>query len=126
MLARHYIQLHLLHVACVGLSGTLFASRALLAINGVRLADHRAVRLASYLIDTTLLAAGILLTLVIHQYPLVNGWLTAKVLLLPCYIGLGLIALKVARTSFWRTAAMLGALLIYGAIIVTAVTHRSP
>jgi uncharacterized membrane protein SirB2 len=125
MLAPHYIQIHQLHVACVALSGTLFTSRALLHIRGSRLAQHRAVRVASYLIDTTLLVAGILLTLIIHQYPFVNGWLTAKVLLLACYIGLGLIALRFARTRLWRSAAMLGALVLYGAMITVALTHRA-
>ena len=125
MLAPHYIPLHQLHVACVALSGTLFSSRALLHIQGSRLAQHRAVRMASYLIDTTLLVAGILLTLIIHQYPFVNGWLTAKVLLLACYIGLGLIALRFARTRLWRSAAMLGALVLYGAMITVALTHRA-
>jgi uncharacterized membrane protein SirB2 len=123
MLAPHYIHLHQLHVACVALSGTLFASRALLRIATSPLATHRAVRVASYVIDTALLVAGILLTLTIHQYPFVNGWLTAKVLLLPCYIALGLIALRLARTTFWRIAATLGAVLVYGAMIVVAVTH---
>jgi uncharacterized membrane protein SirB2 len=56
--------------------------------------------MVSYVTDTTLLVAGILLTLIIHQYPFVNGWLTAKVLLLPCHIGLGLIALRLARSRF--------------------------
>lgn len=125
MLASHYAQLHQLHVACVAASGTLFSARALLHVKGSRLARHRAVRVASYVIDTTLLVAGILLTLIIQQYPFVNGWLTAKVLLLPCYIGLGLIALRFARSRFWRTAAMLGALLIYGVMITVALTHRT-
>jgi uncharacterized membrane protein SirB2 len=125
MLAPHYLQLHQLHVACVALSGTLFSSRALLRIRGSRLAQHRAVRMASYVIDTMLLVAGILLTRIIHQYPFVNGWLTAKALLLPCYIGLGLVALRFARTRLWCTAAMLGAVLIYCAMITVALTHRS-
>ena len=52
-------------------------------------------------------------------------WLTAKVLLLACYIGLGLIALRFARTRLWRSAAMLGALVLYGAMITVALTHRA-
>jgi uncharacterized membrane protein SirB2 len=89
MLAPYYSHLHQLHVACVALSGALSASRALLRIKAAPLANHRAVRMPSYVIDTALLLAGILLTLTIHQYPFVNAWLTAKVLLLPCYIALG-------------------------------------
>jgi len=125
MLAAYYTDIRYLHIACVALSGALFTSRALLRIKGSLLVNHRALRMTSYLIDTTLLLAGILLTLILHQYPFVNGWLTAKVLLLPCYIGLGLLTLRQARTSFWCSVAMLGALLVYGAMITVAVTHRT-
>ena len=125
MLAPYYTDIRHLHIACVALSGTLFTSRALLRIKGSLLANHRALRLTSYFIDTTLLLAGILLTLILEQYPFVNAWLTAKVLLLPCYIGLGLITLRRAPDRFWCSVAMLSALLVYGAIITIAVTHRS-
>jgi uncharacterized membrane protein SirB2 len=125
MLALHYTDIRHLHIACVALSGTLFTSRALLRIKGSLLANHRALRMTSYFIDTTLLVAGILLTLILNQYPFVNGWLTAKVLLLPCYIGLGLVTLRQARSSFWCIVAMLSALLVYSAMITVAVTHRT-
>jgi len=126
MLARYYVEIRHLHIACVALSGTLFTSRALLRIKGSLLANHRALRITSYCIDTTLLIAGILLTRILEQYPFVDGWLTAKVLLLPGYIGLGLITLRRAPTRFWCSVAMLSALLVYGAIITIAVTHRNP
>jgi len=86
MLAYYYTDIRHLHIACVALSGTLFTSRALVRINGSLLANHRALRITSYCIDTTLLLAGILLTRILEQYPFVNGWLTAKVLLSPGYI----------------------------------------
>jgi uncharacterized membrane protein SirB2 len=126
MLAGYYTEIRHLHIACVALSGTLFTSRALLRIKGSLLANHRALRITSYCIDTTLLIAGILLTRILEQYPFVNGWLTAKVLLLPGYIGLGLITLRRASTRFWCSVAMFSALLVYGAIITIAVTHRNP
>jgi len=124
MLALHYTNIRHLHIACVVLSGSLFTARALLRIKGSPLANHRALRITSYCIDTTLLLAGILLTRILEQYPFINGWLTAKVLLLPGYIGLGLIALRYAPSRFWCSVAMLSALLVYGAIITIAVTHR--
>ena len=123
MLATHYHDIRLLHIACVGLSGSLFTFRALLRISGSLLANHRALRLTSYVIDTLLLLAAILLTLIIHQYPFVNGWLTAKVLLLLLYIGLGIVTLQGACATFPRSVALAGALLTYGAIVVVALTH---
>ena len=123
MLAPHYAEIRLVHIACVALSGMLFTTRALLRINGSRLANHRALRVTSYIIDTTLLVAAVLLTLIIHQYPFINGWLTAKVLLLLLYIGLGIVTLQGACATFPRSVALAGALLTYGAIVVVALTH---
>jgi uncharacterized membrane protein SirB2 len=88
------------------------------------LANTRALRWTSYVIDTVLLAAAILLTLILHQYPLVNGWLTMKTGLLVLYIALGMVALKRARTRFASVAALIAALLTYGLIIGVAITHR--
>ena len=121
--ASHYADIRLLHISCAALSGTLFTFRGLLRINNFRLANHRALRVASYIIDTTLLLAAVLLMLIIRQYPFVNGWLTAKVLLLLLYIALGLITLKRARTTFGRGTALAGALLTFSAIVAVAVMH---
>lgn len=124
MLAAHYFAILHLHVACVILSGTLFGARGLMRLKGLALAHHRALRIASYLIDTVLLGAAILLTLIIHQYPLVNGWLSMKLGLLALYIVLGSLALKRARAPRARALAFVGALLCYGFIISIALTKR--
>lgn len=112
-----------MHVGAVALSGALFALRAVLRIAGREVANHITLRVASYLIDTTLFAAAVLLMLIIHQYPLVDAWLTMKAALLAAYVMLGSIALKRARTRTGRIAAALGACLLYAAIIGVAVTR---
>jgi len=124
MLAAHYRQILLLHVACVVLSGTLFAVRGVFRLADLPIANHRLLRVSSYLIDTALLSAAILLTLIVHQYPFANGWLTTKVLLLAVYIILGMMALKHARTLPGRAAALVTALLTFLYIIGVAVTHH--
>jgi uncharacterized membrane protein SirB2 len=124
MLQSHYLQILHLHVGSVVLSGCLFATRALLRVANNPLANHRGLRVLSYVIDTVLLIAAIVLALIIHQYPFVNGWLTMKVLLLVLYIGLGTIALKRARTRVGRTLAMSAALLVFLFIIGVAVRHH--
>jgi len=124
MLASHYADIRLLHVSCAALSGTLFTFRAILRISDSRWASERALRLTSYVIDTTLLVAAIVLCVIVRQYPLIDAWLTSKVLLLIAYIGLGVLTLRVARTPFSRAAALLSALLIFGAIVGVAVTHH--
>lgn len=124
MLAHHYLQVLHLHVGCVVLSGSLFAFRSMLRIGNSPYANHLALRILSYLLDTTLLVAAILLTLILQQYPLQSGWLTIKVLLLVVYIALGTLALKRARTRFGRIMASLAALIVFGFIVGVAVTHH--
>jgi uncharacterized membrane protein SirB2 len=65
----------------------------------------------------------VLLMLIIHQYPLVDGWLTVKVLLLLVYIALGMTTLTWSRTRPGRIIAWLGALLTLCAIVAVAVGH---
>jgi uncharacterized membrane protein SirB2 len=123
MLASHYLALRHLHIACVILSGSLFACRGLLRIADFAVVNHWAMRIASYLIDIVLLVAAILLTLIVHQYPFVHAWLTVKMLLLVVYIALGFIALKRARARRARVVAFLAALLAFGLMLGVAVRH---
>jgi uncharacterized membrane protein SirB2 len=123
MLASHYTDLRQLHIACVILSGSLFTFRGLLHIAGVASVNHWAVRIASYLIDSVLLVAAILLTLIVHQYPFVHAWLTMKMLLLVLYIVFGYIALKRARTRRNRVVALIAALLAFGLMLGVAIRH---
>jgi uncharacterized membrane protein SirB2 len=77
-----------------------------------------------HVVDTVLLASAIGLTIVVHQYPLVNSWLTAKVVGLIIYIGLGTVALKRGSTPAIRTGAFIAALIIFAGIVATAIEHR--
>ncbi len=123
MAAAHFGQILTLHVGCVALSGGLFSVRGLLRVAGNPAANHPLLRMSAVVIDTTLLTAAVLLTLIVHQYPFVNAWLTAKVLLLTVYIALGTIALKRAQTRAVRIAALLAAWTTYAFIIGVAVTR---
>jgi uncharacterized membrane protein SirB2 len=123
VLASYYLQILLLHVGCVALSGALFAVRGLMRIADLPDANSSALRWMSYLIDSTLLGAAILLSVIVRQYPFVDGWLTTKVLLLLLYIGLGTIALSRARTRTGRAAAYVAALLTFGYIVGVAIAH---
>jgi uncharacterized membrane protein SirB2 len=59
-------------------------------LSGKAGANHPILARLSYVIDSMFLVAAILLTLIIHQYPFVQAWLTVKVLLLPLYVVLGI------------------------------------
>lgn len=114
-----------LHVTCVVLTGLSFALRGLLMAIDSPALQHRVARVLPHVIDTLLLVSAIVLAMTLQQYPFQHGWLTAKVLGLLLYIGLGTIALKRGRTRGIRLTALLGALLTYGWIVGTALT-RSP
>lgn len=124
MLASHFITIRLVHVACVALSGSLFCVRGLLRLASIRAANHWLLRMTSYVIDTTLLVAAILLTSILHQYPFTDAWLTTKLLLLLLYIVLGTYALKRARTPAGRGIALACALLTFAYIVGVAITHQ--
>jgi uncharacterized membrane protein SirB2 len=124
VMALYYNEIKWVHISCVLLSGSLFFLRGLFVLNRSPIANDRRLSRLSYGIDTLLLVAAVLLTVIIHQYPLVQGWLTAKVLLLVVYIVLGVFALRRGKTQRSRKAFFVAALLVYGFIISVAVTHN--
>ncbi len=124
MIADWYPEILAVHIGCVVLSGSLFAIRGVLHIRQSALAHHARVRAASHMVDTVLLIAAVLLTLILRQYPLVDGWLTAKVLWLLGYIALGMITLRCAHTPIGRAAAFATALVVFAFIVGIAVVHR--
>ena len=121
-MAASYTLLKDLHVSCVALSGAGFLLRGTWMLRGSPMLARRWVRITPHVVDTVLLASAIGLTVLIGQYPLQQNWLTAKVLGLVAYIGLGTIALKRGRTRGLRIAAFCGALLVFAYIIAVAIT----
>ncbi len=120
-----YAFLKYLHVSSVLLSGTGFVLRGAWMMRGSPMLARRWVRVAPHVLDTVLLASAIALALMLGQYPLVHGWLTAKVLGLIAYIVLGTIALKRGRTRGIRIAAFCGALLVFAYIVAVAITKSA-
>lgn len=123
-MVEFYPQIKAVHVTAVLASGGLFAVRGLLVLAGSRLPMAAPVRYLSYGIDIVLLTAALMLTAVVHQYPFVHGWLTAKVLLLAAYIALGSFALKRAHTRRGRALCFVAALGVYAFMIGVARAHH--
>lgn len=123
-LVNWFPQILAAHVGAVVISGTLFTLRGLARMADWRIANHAAVRYFSYLNDTVLLTAAILLTLIVHQYPLLDAWLTVKVVLLGVYIALGVIALQRGRSARMRALAYIAALATFGFIVSVALTQN--
>jgi uncharacterized membrane protein SirB2 len=119
-----YPQIKAVHIAAVIASGSLFALRGAAVQFGAKWAMAAPLRYLSYSIDTVLLTAALMLATILHQVPFVHGWLTAKVLLLVCYVVLGTFALKRGRTRVVRTTCWIAALLVYLFIFSIARAHH--
>ena len=119
-----YPQIKTVHIAAVIASGLLFLIRGGAVQVGAGWAMAAPLRYLSYTIDTVLLTAALMLATILHQFPFVQSWLTAKVLLLVCYVVLGSFALKRGRTRGVRMACWSAALLVYLLIIGIARAHH--
>lgn len=112
------------HISCVSLSVSLFTARGVWVI-----ATHRRLwrwlRIVPHIVDTLLLASGLTMAFLIHQYPFFNSdWLTAKVVGLFAYIALGTLLFRGPSDQRWRVTAVLLALLTFAYIVSVALTKQ--
>lgn len=118
-----YGPIRLVHITAVLASGALFLLRGTLVQLG---RGHWALaalpRYASYAIDTALLTAAMMLVAILPSAVYANGWLAAKLALLPVYVGLGWFALR-AQGRGLRLASLAGATLAYGSMYTIARAH---
>ena len=119
-----YAVLKLIHVTCVAASYALFVVRGAWMMRESPLLDQRWVRVVPHLVDTALLASAIVMAVMIRQYPFAAGWLTAKLLALVCYIGLGMTALKRGKTRSMRIIAWIAAQAVFFYIVAVAITRN--
>ena len=119
-----YLLLKLTHVACVVLSYGGFLLRGVWMIRDSRMLERRWVRVLPHVVDTVLLASAIGLAAMLKQYPLAEPWLTAKVVALLLYIGLGMVALRYGTTRSIRTGAWIAAQGVFLYIVAVALTRN--
>ncbi len=120
-----YLTLKTVHVACVVLSYALFFIRGVWMMRDSALLTRRWVKIVPHVNDTVLLASAIAIAVMIRQYPFVNAWLTAKVIGLAVYIGLGMMALKRGRTKRARIAAWIAAQVVFFYVVAVAFTRSA-
>lgn len=113
-----------MHIGCAVLSIGGFAVRGVLMLADSPLLLKRFVRIAPHVVDTLLLASAAWLAWLLGQVPFVSGWITAKLLALVVYIGLGTLALRRGRTKAVRVAAFAGAMAAAAYIVAVAVTRQ--
>ena len=118
-----YHLIKLIHQSCALTSLLLFVLRGIWMLRASPLRDQRWAKILPHAVDTLLLASAMALTLMLQQYPLTHAWLSAKLLALLAYIGLGLVALRYGKTRGIRTLAWIAALAVFAYIISVAFTH---
>ncbi|TCS38533.1 putative membrane protein SirB2 [Paucimonas lemoignei] len=119
-----YLAVKHLHVTCALLSGMLFLLRGIWMLQDSSLLQRKWVKIVPHVIDTALLGSALVMVFWSGQYPFVQNWLTAKVLVLIAYIVLGTIALKRGKTKQVRIAAFLAALAVFAYILKVALTRQ--
>lgn len=114
----------LLHVIFVIASVSGFFVRGLLMRDRPDWLRNRWVRTVPHVNDTLLLTTGIVMVVSYGWNPLQQPWLTAKLLALLLYIGLGTVAIGRwgRRGTGVRTAAWLAAIGVFTYIVFVALT----
>ncbi len=119
-----YLTLKQMHIAFAVSSITLFTLRWIIALYQSQWLKHPLLRILPHLIDTLLLACAIALCIILHQYPFVNSWLTAKVIALLAYIFLGYMAIKGGKTFRQKLFAGIASLAVVAYIVGVAIYHN--
>ena len=120
-----YVQIKLVHIGAVLISGGLFLVRGGLVMAGQqRWALAAPVRYASYAIDTTLLTAALMLVSILPRALFANGWLAVKLALLVLYVIAGTFALHRGRTPKVRWICYALALTLFAMMYSVARSHH--
>lgn len=104
MLAKH------LHLTAVFFSISLFVIRFFWLMRSSALMDKRWVKVFPHVIDTLLLISALSLCFMIQQYPVVNHWLSEKIVFVVLYIVLGMVALNNKHSKKMQWIAFVGAI----------------
>ena len=113
------------HLGAVYASLTGFTLRGYWMLSGSPLFRARATRILPHCIDTVLLASALTMVWLWQVSPFSPPWLTAKILALLLYIGLGMVAFRFGRTRRIRALAWLGSLAVFGYMLGVAF-YKSP
>lgn len=113
-----------IHVTCVILTISFYFIRGLWMVFDSDLQFKKWPKRLAPVIDTILLVSAIVFAIQIHQYPFVHSWLTAKVIGLLLYIGLGVVALSYGRTRQIKITAWIASLVCFAYIVSVALTKN--
>jgi len=113
-----------LHIVCALLSITGFSYRGFLKIFSPEKLSAKWLKITPHIIDTLLLASAIYLVINHQLYPDWFNWLSAKLVALFVYIGLGFITLRFAKTNPTIIPSFILALTTFAYILAVAKTKQ--
>lgn len=119
-----YVLFKIIHMSFAMISILGFATRGILKIQGSAVLEKKLVKVLPHVVDTVLLASAIVLVVMSEQYPFSTPWVTAKLLGLIVYIGLGVFVMKKAKTQKSRIIAFVLALVTVAYILMVASTKQ--
>ena len=119
-----YAALKMIHVTSVVISYLLFSLRSMWMMRGSAALQQRWVKITPHVVDTVLLVSAITLAIRIQQDPIHDPWLSAKIVGLLVYIGLGMMALKFGKTRKTRISAWIAAQAVFLYIVLVALTKN--
>jgi uncharacterized membrane protein SirB2 len=119
-----YLLFKHLHTTLAAISILGFLFRGALVLKDSPWMKGKFLRVAPHVVDTLFLLSGIILAVIIGQFPGPNGWLAAKLIGLVVYIVLGTFALKRAPTKKSKAVFMLAAVLTFIWIIGIALNRH--
>ena len=117
--------LKLTHVSCALLSISGFALRGYWRLSDNPLRERRLTRVLPHLVDTLLLGSAVAMLIAWNLSPLQLPWVTAKIVALLLYIGLGMVVMRFASTRGGQALAYLLALFTAGYIVSVAYTKSA-
>ncbi|MFT2090645.1 SirB2 family protein [Paraglaciecola sp. 2405UD69-4] len=98
------------HMSAVSLSVLLFLFRFILTLMKSDKLQQKWLKILPHIVDTVLIVAAITLCILIKQYPIVDAWVTEKLMALIMYVFMVALALKSQQTWLMRGVGLVGAL----------------
>lgn len=123
-MSMSYAALKMIHVTSVAISYLLFSLRSVWMMRDSTALQQRWVKIMPHMVDTVLLASAIALAIMLHQDPIHNSWLSAKIAGLLLYIGFGMVALRFGKTRKARISALIAAQIVFLYIVLVALTKN--
>ncbi|MWJ28987.1 regulator SirB [Halomonas sp. ZH2S] len=120
---EYYFLIKHLHVTAAVLSIGFFMLRAWWSVRESSMLGQRWVRVLPHVIDTSLLALGVTLMVMLSMWPHQHPWLAAKLIALVVYIGVGTVAIKRGPTPLVRGVGALVAVAVFIYMLGTAIRH---